>query len=80
MTKDEIFQQLKTIIADTLGVQEDRITMDTDMVNDLGADSLDIVECIMAAEEQFGVQIPEEPVEKFKTVGDGVEWLEQQLR
>ena len=70
-----MFDKLKEIIADKLGISEDDITMESTFVDDLGADSLDIVELIMALEEELEVEIPDEDAEGFKTVGDVVEYI-----
>lgn len=70
-----VFEKLKEIIADKLGVNEDEITMEATFIDDLGADSLDIVELIMALEEELEMEIPDEDAEKFRTVGDVVEYI-----
>lgn len=70
-----MFDKLKAIIADKLSVNEEEITMESTFVDDLGADSLDIVELIMALEEELEVEIPDEDAEGFKTVGDVVEYI-----
>ena len=70
-----MFDKLKEIIADKLGVNEDEITMESTFIDDLGADSLDIVELIMSLEEVLEIEIPDEDAEKFKTVGDVVEYI-----
>ncbi|EGT3614796.1 acyl carrier protein [Clostridium sp.] len=70
-----MFDKLKEIIADKLSVNEDEITMESTFVDDLGADSLDIVELIMALEEELEMEIPDEDAEGFKTVGDVVEYI-----
>ena len=67
--------KIKKIIVDQLGVDESKITEDSSFVDDLGADSLDIVELIMAFEEEFDMEIPDEDAEKIKTVGDAVKYL-----
>ncbi|HFD2050772.1 acyl carrier protein [Clostridium perfringens] len=70
-----MFDKLKEIIADKLSVSEDEITMESTFIDDLGADSLDIVELIMALEEELEMEIPDEDAEGFKTVGDVVEYI-----
>ncbi|MBI5996907.1 acyl carrier protein [Clostridium perfringens] len=70
-----MFDKLKKIIADKLSVNEDEITMESTFIDDLGADSLDIVELIMALEEELEMEIPDEDAEGFKTVGDVVEYI-----
>ena len=71
----EAMDKIKKIIVDQLGVDESKITEDSSFVDDLGADSLDIVELIMAFEEEFDIEIPDEDAEKIKTVGDVVKYL-----
>ena len=70
-----MFDKLKEIIADKLSVNEDEITMESTFIDDIGADSLDIVELIMALEEELEMEIPDEDAEGFKTVGDVVEYI-----
>ena len=64
------FDKVKDIVVEQLGVEADEVTLDSTFIDDLGADSLDIVELIMAFEEEFGVEIPDEAAEKIKTVQD----------
>jgi len=71
-----MFEKVKEIIADQLGVNVDDVTMESSFREDLGADSLDVVELIMALEEEFGVEIPDEEAEKLVTVGDAVKYME----
>jgi len=70
-----IFDKIKDIISDQLGIDVDEISMDSSFVDDLGADSLDIVELIMALEGEFDMEIPDEEAEKIATVGDVVEYI-----
>lgn len=70
-----VFDKVKKIIADQLGLDEDTITMESSFVDDLGADSLDVVELIMALEEEFDIEIPDEEAEKVSKVGDVVEYI-----
>ena len=70
------FDKIKGIIAEQLGVEEDAITMDTNLMKDLEADSLDAVEIIMAIEDEFDIEIPDEDAEKFQTVADIVGYVE----
>ncbi len=70
--------RVKEIIIDELGVEADKVTTDASFVDDLGADSLDTVELIMAFEEEFGIDIPDEDAEKMRTVGDAISYVEQQ--
>ena len=69
------FEKLKKVIADVLNVDPDEITMETTFVDDLGADSLDLFELVMALEEEFGVEIPAEDLESIATVSDVIEYL-----
>ena len=71
------FEQVKKIVKEQLGVEEDEIQMSSTFVDDLGADSLDIVELIMAFEEEFNIEIPDEKAEKIKTVEDVVKRSEE---
>lgn len=79
MDREELFDKVKTVIVDQLGVDEDEVNEDASFVDDLGADSLDIVELVMALEEEFGVSIPDEQAEKIKTVGDAVDFIAESL-
>ena len=73
-----VFDKVKEILCDQLDVDEDKVTMDSEIQEDLGADSLDIVDLIMSFEEEFGVEIPDEAAESIKTVGDIVNYIEEQ--
>ena len=75
MNQEEIFEKIKNIIIEQLGVAESSITLEASFVDDLGADSLDIVELIMALEEEFDIEIPDADAEKVVTVGDVVEYI-----
>lgn len=70
-----VFEKIKDILAEQLNIDENDVTMDSSFIDDLGADSLDIVELIMAMEEEFGVEIPEEDAESISTVGAAVEYI-----
>ena len=69
--------RVREIIINELGVEPEKVTNDASFVEDLGADSLDTVELVMAFEEEFGVDIPDEDAEQMKTVGDAIEYLKQ---
>ncbi|WP_232254886.1 acyl carrier protein [Helicobacter pylori] len=71
-----MFEKVRSIIADQLGVDASSITLKTEFVRDLGVDSLDVVELVMALEEKFGIEIPDEQVEKIVNVGDVVRYIE----
>jgi acyl carrier protein len=75
MTTPNIEAKVKSIVAEQLGVGEDEIKPNASFIEDLGADSLDIVELVMAMEEEFEVEIPDEEAENIKTVGDAVNYI-----
>lgn len=75
MTEEEIFNKISAMIADNFDIDQDKITKDTDFTNDLDADSIDLVEFILQLEDEFGAEIPDEEVEKIKTVGDAVAYV-----
>lgn len=75
----DIQAKVKEIIMDKLGVEESQITPEASFINDLGADSLDIVELIMAFEQAFNIQIPDEDSEKIQNVGDVYKYLKEKL-
>ena len=79
METEEIFDKVKGIIVEQLGVAEAAINMEASFIDDLGADSLDIVELIMALEEEFDMEIPDEDAEKVVTVGDVVEYIKENV-
>lgn len=72
------FDKVKEIVVEQLGVDEADVAIDSTFIDDLGADSLDIVELIMAFEEEFSIEIPDEVAEKIKTVKDAVEYIEKE--
>ncbi len=74
---DSIESQVKEIIVDQLGVEPEKVTLDAKFIEDLGADSLDSVELVMAFEEKFSVEVPDEEAEKFKSVADVVAYIEK---
>ena len=71
------FEKVRDIVVEQLGVEPDEVAIDSTFIDDLGADSLDIVELIMAFEEEFGVEIPDEKAEKIRTVEDAVKMLDE---
>ncbi|MEO0258308.1 MAG: acyl carrier protein [candidate division WOR-3 bacterium] len=75
----DIFATLKEIIVDKLSVSEDQIKLESRFMEDLGADSLDVVELVMAIEEKFNIEIPDEDAEKIRTVGDAVNYIQAKL-
>ena len=72
-----VADKVKSIIVEQLGVDEEEVTPDASFVDDLGADSLDTVELVMAFEEEFGIDIPDEDAEQMRTVGDAVSYLKK---
>lgn len=70
-------EKVKSIIVEQLGVDEEEVTMEASFTDDLGADSLDIVELVMAFEEEFGIEIPDDDAEKISTVNNAVEYIKQ---
>ena len=79
MTQEEIFEKVKGIIIEQLGVTDTSVTMEASFIDDLGADSLDIVELIMALEEEFDTEIPDSDAEKVVTVGDVVDYIKDHV-
>ena len=79
MNTEEVFEKVKNIIVDQLGVSEATVTMDASFIDDLGADSLDIVELVMALEEEFDMEIPDTDAEKVVTVSDVVDYIKEHV-
>jgi acyl carrier protein len=76
VTMSETADRVKKIVVEHLGVEADKVTEDASFIDDLGADSLDIVELVMAFEEEFGVEIPDDAAEKITTVRDAIEYID----
>ena len=74
-----VFDKIKDIIVEQLDVEEDAVTMEASITDDLGADSLDVVDLVMSIEESFDVENPDEEVENIKTVGDIVKYIENKV-
>ena len=72
-----VFEKVKSIVADQLDVEEEKVTAEASITEDLGADSLDVVDLVMSIEEKFDIEIPDEAVENIKTVGDIVSYIER---
>lgn len=79
MNTEEVFDKVKGIIVEQLGVAEASVTMEASFIDDLGADSLDIVELVMALEEEFDIEIPDADAEKVTTVGDVVDYIKENV-
>jgi len=73
-------EKIKSIIAEQLGVKAEEIKPESSFVDDLGADSLDTVELVMALEEEFGIEIPDEDAEKMGTVGEAIKYIEEKAK
>jgi len=80
MAEANIEAKVKQIIVEQLGVNPEEVTRDASFIDDLGADSLDTVELVMAFEEEFDAEIPDEEAEKLKTVGDAIDYIEKKLK
>ncbi len=77
--ESEVFDRIREYLADQLDVDPDKITPDSDIVEDFGADSLDVVDMITTLSDEFGVEIPDEEIENFHTVGDVAQYVEDRL-
>ena len=71
------FERIRELLAEQLDIEEEKITMDSDILEDFEADSLDVVDMVMSLEDEFGVEVPDEAVEGLKTVGDVVRYIEE---
>lgn len=76
----KVFDRIKTIIVDQLGIDENKITPEASFIDDLGADSLDMVELIMAIEEEFEIEVPEEEAENITTVSDAINYISSKIK
>ena len=72
----DTFERIRELLAEQLDIDEDKITMDSDILEDFEADSLDVVDMVMTLEDEFGVEVPDEQIENFHTVGDVVRYVE----
>ena len=80
MAGSSVGQKVKEIICEQLGVSEEEVTPQASFIEDLGADSLDIVELVMAFEEEFSVEVPDEDAEKLQTVGDVIKYIQERAK
>ena len=72
-----VFERIREIICDQLDLEEDKVTMDSDIIEDFEADSLDVVDLVMSIEDEFGLEVPDDQIENFRTVGDVVRYIEE---
>ncbi len=79
MTSDEVFERIKIIVADKLGIEEDEISLNSELVEDLGADSLDLVDLVMAFEDEFGTKVEDDEIESITTVEDIVKYIKKKM-
>lgn len=72
-----VFERIREIICDQLDLEEDKVTMESDIMEDFEADSLDVVDLVMSIEDEFGLEVPDDQIENFRTVGDVVRYIEE---
>lgn len=72
-----VFERIREIICDQLDLEEDKVTMDSDIMEDFEADSLDVVDLVMSIEDELGLEVPDDQIENFRTVGDVVRYIEE---
>ena len=72
-----VFERIREIICDQLDLEEDKVTMDSDIMEDFEADRLDVVDLVMSIEDEFGLEVPDDQIENFRTVGDVVRYIEE---
>lgn len=71
------FERIRQILCDQLDLEEEKVTMESDIVEDLEADSLDVVDLVMSIEDEYGLEVPDDQIENFRTVGDVVRYIEE---
>ncbi len=71
-----VFEKVRKILCEQFELEEDRVTMDSNLIGDLGADSLDVIDLAMSIEDEFDIEVPDDEIEKIKTVGDIVRFVE----
>lgn len=72
-----VFEKLRALIAEQLELDESEVTMESELIDDLGADSLDVVDLVMTIEDEFEIEVPDEAIENMRTVGDAVKFIEE---
>ena len=72
-----VFEKIRAILCEQFELEEDRVTMDSSLIGDLGADSLDVIDLSMSIEDAFDIEVPDDEIENFKTVGDIVRFVEE---
>ncbi len=80
MDRNEIFNKIKDIVVEELGVSPDKVTEDARFIEDLGADSIGVMELVMKMEEEFDLKIPDEDIEKLRTVGDVINYILEKVK
>ena len=79
MQREELLKKVRAIVSDKLSISEEQVTEDASFIDDLGADSLDTVELVMALEDEFGLDIPDEDAEKLTTVGKAMDYIQSKV-
>lgn len=74
-----VFERIRQILCDQLDLEEEKVTMESDIMEDLEADSLDVVDLVMTIEDEYGMEVPDDQIEKFRTVGDIVRFIDENM-